>query len=838
MRRIIGSLLIFGALFWLQTAVARAAAPTLSLTTTGDGDNVQLTTSGDPNASVLIYFLKTDGTSRLQYLGTTNASGYYSTTISTATLGVTPDSSVQVKINNQQSSSVNWPYTTVSGAGAIALSKTGLILRVGETATLSVNNIGSNKIYLLNNSNPQIANINLSGNQVTIYANTYGQTVATVCVLGTTSNCSSTYITVQNSGATALTFSQSTLTIAYGQSSQVSILNSTSNYTILNNSNPSVITASLSNQTITLTASNNGGSAAITVCSSDMSACGIINATVGTVSSATLTFNQSAPSLTIGQTLSVAISGGGSNYNISSNSNTSVLTASVSGNTLTLIGGSAGSATVTVCSSSGNCNSLTATVSYASNGGPITLSQSNLWLQIGQAVSVVISGGVAPYSFINTASSSNYFQTSLNNNILTLTGVSAGSASISVCSSGGACTQLAVLVNGVTTNTQLTFSNNNLNLKTGNNSEITIYGAGGYYISNTNNQNVATFTLNTANNKITVNALSSGNANATVCQSGGQCGVIYVSVSATDTNVPVTFSQNNPTIAASQTLTVIVSGGSNNTYFISSNSNPAILQANISGSNLTLLGKAAGPAVVTVCSANNNCSSMAVTVSSSSSTAANTNSGTTDNGTTTSGTTGDNVNSPTAINEAKLFFTNDIGTILKNANLAKNAKLEATVKAKNLNALIKSYKLTAGQINSLLYFLTYGSSGTLKIGASERASILASYIFAFNQVPKTEAQWSDLLNIAAGNKPVVKSTKAENQAKLEFAKVYDRAASLNSAADQKALIYIAYGLRPSTRNIASEAQAIKTFRAVYRHAPVSTLAWNIVRAIAYSGVIN
>jgi hypothetical protein len=35
--------------------------------------------------------------------------------------------------------------------------------------------------------------------------------------------------------------------------------------------------------------------------------------------------------------------------------------------------------------------------------------------------------------------------------------------------------------------------------------------------------------------------------------------------------------------------------------------------------------------------------------------------------------------------------------------------------------------------------------------------------------------------------------------------------------------------------LASEVIATKTFRYYYDHTPVSALAWNIVRAIAYSG---
>lgn len=824
MKKLLQLSLACGFLFLLQTAVASAATPTMSLSNT-EGDNVQVDVRGDATSGVLLFYQNSSGASYLRSIGTTNTSGSFSTTISTASYDILPGSSVYVKVNNQQSTTMAWPYSVTTNGGAITLSKTGLILSVGNNASLTVNNVGSSKLYLLNNSNPQIANINLSGNQATIYANTYGQTVATICVLGTTSNCASTYVTVQNSGAKELTLSQSNLTIAYGQSSQVLILNSTGNYTILNNSNPNVITASLNNQTITLTASNNGGSAAITVCSNDMSACGIINATVGTLSSASLTFNQPTPSLSLGQSLIVAISGGGTNYNISSNSNSNIVGASISGNSLTLSGVSAGSSVITICSSTGNCNSLTATVSYSSTGGPITLSQSNLWLQIGQAVSVVISGGTSPYSFVNDTNSNSLFQTSLNNNILTLTGLKAGSAAVSVCSAGGACTQLSVLVNGVSSTTQLTFGSNNLSLKAGASSDVSLYGAGGYFISNSTNQNVAAITI--SDSKAVVTALTAGSASATVCQTGGQCGVIYVAVTSTESNAPVAFSLNSPTISVGQSLVVPITGDSSRTYTISSNSNPAIAQVNLNGNSLVLLGKVNGSTVVTVCAALNNCNSLAVTVGT----------GSVNNDNNTNNQTGAD-NSQSLVTEAKLFFQNNLSEILKNAGALKNVKLEATVKTKNLNPLVSAYKLTANQINSLNQFLTYGSLSTLKMSAAERASYLASYIWAYGQVPKTETQWVDLINIASGNEPVNHSVKAETQAKAEFKKVYDRAADMNKGADKKAIMFIAYGLKPGTRNTANEAKAIKVFRATYSHAPISTLAWNIVRAITYSGVID
>lgn len=823
------SLVAVAFIFLASLNAARAAAPTLALSSTGDGDNVQINVTGDPNASVLIYYQKNSGAAYLDVLGKTNASGSLSMTVSTATYGIAPNSSVYVKINNASSSSVAWPYNTLASGGAITINQTGLVLTVGQTSTLSVTNNSGQPLYLLNNSNPQIANVNINNNQITLIANAYGQTVVTLCALGTTSNCASTYLTVQNSGAQALTFSQTNLTIAYGQSSTVSILNGTGNYTILNNSNPSVISSSLSGSTITLNANNTSGTAAITVCAVNMSSCGIINASAGTTSSSSLVFNQTNPSLLIGQNLNILISGG-SSYSISSNSNSSVVTATITNtNNLALTGGSAGSSIITVCANNGNCGSITATVSY-STSGPISLSQNNLWLQVGQAVSVTVSGGTFPYSLSNDSKNNAIFQASLNNNILTLTGVGAGSGNLDVCSAAGACVQLSVLVNGVSSSTQLTFSNNNLTLNVGGSTDVSLFGAGGYYISSSNNQNVASFVLN--NNKITVKALSSGNANATICQNGGQCGIIYAAVSSNNTsNAPLAFSRSNPAIGVGESLSVAVSGGANSNYYISANSNPTMVQASINGGNLIVLGKNIGSTVITVCAATNSCNSLSVKVElqPSSDSSDNSNPGNAD----THAGSDDLLQKITR--EADILDGGDVNSILNDVSAVKNASLETSYLSRYVDPLLTKVKLGAAEINNLDYFVVYGTPSTLKLGAGERAGVLGSYLQAYSKLPQTAAEWSDILKISSGRWPGENSTKAEAGAKAEFLKVYDRPADMKNSHDANAVTIIAYGLRPSSRNTASEKQAIKSFRAVYAHSPISPLAWNIVRAIAYSG---
>jgi hypothetical protein len=136
---------------------------------------------------------------------------------------------------------------------------------------------------------------------------------------------------------------------------------------------------------------------------------------------------------------------------------------------------------------------------------------------------------------------------------------------------------------------------------------------------------------------------------------------------------------------------------------------------------------------------------------------------------------------------------------------------------------------------SLNDFIVYGTRSTQRLGAGERAAVINSYYQSYKRLPNSESEWSDALKIASGRWPSERNAAAEAQAKIEFRKVYAREASLKNSVDENAIMVIAYGLIPGQRNLNSEQAAIKTFRWVYGHNPENALAWNIVRAIAYSG---
>lgn len=186
--------------------------------------------------------------------------------------------------------------------------------------------------------------------------------------------------------------------------------------------------------------------------------------------------------------------------------------------------------------------------------------------------------------------------------------------------------------------------------------------------------------------------------------------------------------------------------------------------------------------------------------------------------------------------DATAVFKGDVVSVLTNIGAVRNTATEsatASAYTKVLTAGVSN--LTTSAINAITNFIAYGTKGTLNLGSGERAGVVNSYKKAFSKLPTSETAWKDAIAIANGRWPGETSATAESQAKTEFKKVYNKNADMKNANDNAAVTVIAYGLRPSARNLNSEKAAIKIFKAIYGHNPVSALAWDIVRAIAYSG---
>lgn len=524
----------------LSAPLVHAMTPVLSVSSTGSGDNMQINVTGDPNVSILLF-----AGSQLPVLGTTDSSGNFSTVISSATYGIVPNEAVYIKtngINGDMSNQVVWPYfqNTTTNTN-LTLSQTALLLNIGQTSTITAS---ANYLYVSSNSTPSVANVNLNANQITIQALAYGSTTVNICAVGSTTNCANVSVTVQNSGAQQLSFSQNNFSIVSGQNVSVAVTGGSGTYAVTNNSNTNAVTATSNGSSVNLTASGTVGAASITVCTTDMTDCGIINVDSTNVNSTAVTFSQTNPVVPVGQSTTVTIYGGdGSNFYVSSNSNPSIVQANISGNILTLIGNATtGTSNIGVCAYAGTCASLVANVSSATNGSAISLSQSAVSILAGQSSNITILGGSTPYSISSSNNSADIFNSDISGNILTIYGVNPGSATASICAAIG-CTTLNITINSTTStnNAPPTFSQNNILLNIGQQLTVNVAGTGNYYISANSVPTVASEQI--SGSSINISAMQIGTTNLNVCQSDGQCATLYITVSGPTAQTTTTLPQ-------------------------------------------------------------------------------------------------------------------------------------------------------------------------------------------------------------------------------------------------------------------------------------------------------
>jgi hypothetical protein len=165
--------------------------------------------------------------------------------------------------------------------------------------------------------------------------------------------------------------------------------------------------------------------------------------------------SQSSTSINVGQTVTVNVYGGTGNYYISSNSNSTVVSAGTSGGILQVQGLSQGTASITVCSqtSTSPCAVFTVNV-YGNSWGSqtLSLSQSSLNLYPGQSTSVYIyghSGNVSGNYYLSNNPNPSIATASINANTISVTAHQMGSLTFNVCSSTASfsCTSLYVQVN-------------------------------------------------------------------------------------------------------------------------------------------------------------------------------------------------------------------------------------------------------------------------------------------------------------------------------------------------------------------------------------------------------
>ncbi|MFA6551819.1 MAG: hypothetical protein WCV41_04810, partial [Patescibacteria group bacterium] len=158
-------------------------------------------------------------------------------------------------------------------------------------------------------------------------------------------------------------------------------------------------------------------------------------------------------------------------------------------------------------------------------------------------------------------------------------------------------------------------------------------------------------------------------------------------------------------------------------------------------------------------------------------------------------------------------------------------KIEDSLPAQVSQTTIEAIFLMNGQIRD---FVASGTESTANLGAGERAGVLSSYQTAFGKMPGTLTEWEDVIRISNGEMPNEINSVAEEKAKIEFKRIFQREFNAENASDKKIIGMIAYGLRPVVRDLDLERVGIKKFVEIYQYLPSSTTDWDIMRAIAYN----
>jgi hypothetical protein len=444
--------------------VALAYSPTLSVVREGSSDSARFTVTGaSPYSSVNLY--RRQGTAlwtTINNFGQTDVSGYFTQVSSLGSDGSATAIEQYVTVNGQQSNIVQ---TNQFGGGACSVYGYGcgsgtiqknISLALGQSqSTVFEPSVYGTPIYISSNSNQSVVSASILNNYSVYFT---GLTTGTSTIMVCQNNynfCVVYNVSVGGSSSYGtLTFSQNGAAMSVGQNTSVQIFSnmaSSGSYYLSSNSNSSVVDASVSSNTLYLTA-RAVGSSNVSVCQYNTNACGTVFVTVS--GGGTVTFNPSSVQMVQGQTQTVTVYSSQNSYAgfyITGNTtnNAIIATVNTSNNSISLYAASSGSGQITVCQSGTlYCGSLSVTA-----GGsvfPIVLSQNSLTLQAGQSSSVDIYGNIIGNYYVSSNSNPGIVSTTIVNGKINVYAVSAGTTTLSICGQNtSGCANLTVTVNNV-----------------------------------------------------------------------------------------------------------------------------------------------------------------------------------------------------------------------------------------------------------------------------------------------------------------------------------------------------------------------------------------------------
>jgi Putative peptidoglycan binding domain len=244
----------------------------------------------------------------------------------------------------------------------------------------------------------------------------------------------------------------------------------------------------------------------------------------------------------VGQSISITLYGGSGSYYFTSTPS-SVVQATINGNSLVLYGANSGSVSISVCSA-GGCSSLPVTVTGSISGSSLYFSPNPASVFPGQTATVSIYGSGGYYLLGNqpvgisvvingatlTVSTGSYFTT--------------GSSVVTICQSGGQCANLTITTNGNYSYGNYSYGNyGNGNggpiyfapqspaISVGQSTSITLSGGSGTYYVSSPSYSTTNVQSSVNGNNLILYGVSPGSTTVGVCSTLGGCGSLYVTVS-------------------------------------------------------------------------------------------------------------------------------------------------------------------------------------------------------------------------------------------------------------------------------------------------------------------
>lgn len=246
--------------------------------------------------------------------------------------------------------------------------------------------------------------------------------------------------------------------------------------------------------------------------------------------------------------------------------------------------------------------------------GTLSLSQSNVYLNVGQNTTVTVS--VSAGQIVNILSISNSYvaYANISNNVVTVYGLANGTAQIQLGTYDNSSATINVSVGGSGNSYSnygvISFSQNNVSLTAGQSLSVNIYNNNNYnygetyYISNNSNNSVVSASI--SGSTINLNALSSGSSTITVnsSQNSNNSGTLAVTVTGYNYLSNLTFSQSNLNLNVGDSRIIDVYNASG-TLSVSNNSNSNVASAWVNNNQVMVYAINAGSATITVFSQNN-----------------------------------------------------------------------------------------------------------------------------------------------------------------------------------------------------------------------------------------